>query len=190
MQTESFEYIERPVTRCGLWEYLQCRLEDDSSLHLQLARAVRPLKSIVPKTLSSLAPCSCFCCRALVQLFVFVLALRCHFCFCCCALIRVQWSCQFLKILFKQWVMKIRYVSVTPYLVKVLPESHDLDRKCYREEQGVTTDSRFISLAQAFLRGIPRRCRRSQSDFRLIPSFCASSVSLIRSWFSSTKCWK
>lgn len=127
---------------------------------------------------------------ARAQLFVFVLALRCHFCFCCCALYRVQRPCQFLKSLFKQWVIIFGRVSVTPYLLKVLPESHDLDRKCYREEQGVTTDSWFISLAQAFLRGIPRRCRRSQSDFRLIPSFCASSVSLIRSWFSSTKCWK
>ena len=155
MQTESFEYIERPVTRCGLWEYLQCRLEDDSSLHLQLARAVGPLKSIVPKTLSSLAPCSCFCCRALVQLFVFVLALRCHFCFCCCALIRVQWSCQFSKSLFKQEVMKIEYVSVTPYLLKVLPGSHDLDRKCYREEQAVTTDSGFILWVRLFCGGCP-----------------------------------
>ena len=63
VQTESFEYIERPVTRCGLWEYLQCRLEDDSSLHLQLARVVGPLKSIVPKTLSSLTFCFCFCYR-------------------------------------------------------------------------------------------------------------------------------
>ena len=150
MQTESFEYIERPVTRCGLWEYLQCRLEDDSSLHLQLARVVGPLKSIVPKTLSSLAPCSCFCCRALVQLFVFVLALRCHFCFCCCALIRVQWSCQFLKSLVKQGVVKMRCVSVTPYLLKVLLGSHDLDRKCYREEQVVTTDSRFILWVRLF----------------------------------------
>lgn len=190
MQTESFEYIEWPVTRCGLWEYLQCRLEDDSSLHLQLARVVGPLKSIVPKTLSSLAPCSCFCCRALVQLFVFVLALRCHFCFCCCALNGVQWACQFLKSLLKQCVNKFWRVSVTPYLPKVLPESHDLDWKCYREEHRVTNDSGFISLGQAFLRGIPRRCRRSQSDFRLMPSFCASSVSLMRSWFSSTKCWK
>ena len=41
-----------------------------------------------------------------------------------------------------------------------------------------------------FLRGMPRRWRRSHRHLRLTPSFCASSVSLIESWCSSTKRWK
>jgi len=40
------------------------------------------------------------------------------------------------------------------------------------------------------LRGISNRWRRSHRHLRLTPSFCASSVSLIESWCSSTKRWK
>ena len=75
LQTESFEYRERSGQRTGTWQ-MQCRLEGDSfSLHLQLqpARVRGPLKSRVPKTLSSLAFCSCFCCRRP----------RAAFCSCC-----------------------------------------------------------------------------------------------------------
>jgi len=38
-QTESFEYTERSGTTGELSEQMQCRLDNDSSLHLQLARA-------------------------------------------------------------------------------------------------------------------------------------------------------
>ncbi len=39
-------------------------------------------------------------------------------------------------------------------------------------------------------RGMPRRWRRSHRHLRLMPSLRASSVSVMWSWCSSTKCWK
>ena len=47
-----------------------------------------------------------------------------------------------------------------------------------------------IRVAPDLRRGMPRRWRRSHRHLRLMPSLRASSVSVMWSWCSSTKCWK
>ena len=48
----------------------------------------------------------------------------------------------------------------------------------------------YSLVALLLRRGIPRRWRRSHRHLRLTPSLRASSVSVMWSWCSSTKCWK
>ena len=93
-QTESFEYTERSGTTGELSEQMQCRLDNDSSLHLQLARAEGTTKKqstqntqfahvlffvFVNERLTA-AFCICFWRCQIIVVFVFVRHKECMAC--------------------------------------------------------------------------------------------------------------